>query len=373
MATNNGYATAQQLAEIIGIKESIPSWAPGSTPSNEEVGTGDESATIFYLDNRNVLASSYTLYYGETSATTTQLVETTDYALELGTGKITLTAGGVTKLGTNKIFAAYSYVANGMSSSFLEETLNRAEAEVNKRINSVFTDGTATNPAYPSEIESQYSPGYFLDMIIANKKPLIDLTSTLNGDVAVDAIAIDLAAGTGSIFPSSGYLVIGSEIISYTGISTDQLTGVSRGVLGSTASTHSDGDAVHSTILLLSSTQQGSAASFVVQPWDSSMYADENGLFFRYKDAQVYSTSDAMINQDVANRAKLIYYYGYDTIPADITRLTLLFAKRQLLQDNISKALIAGRDEFQPEMFNVDNQEIMSIIDSYIVLSMGNI
>ena len=44
-------------------------------------------------------------------------------------------------------------------------------------------------------------------------------------------------------FPSSGKLLIGSEIISYTGtLNNDRFTGVTRGIDGTTASSHSVGD-----------------------------------------------------------------------------------------------------------------------------------
>jgi hypothetical protein len=43
-----------------------------------------------------------------------------------------------------------------------------------------------------------------------------------------------------------------------------------------------------------------------------------------------------------------------------------------LIQDNIGKAMVAGRNEFRPEMFNVDMEEMERIKNSYIILPMGN-
>jgi len=45
------------------------------------------------------------------------------------------------------------------------------------------------------------------------------------------------------LFPTSGtnFIQIGSEEISYTGISSNTLTGVTRGVRNTTAATHSNG------------------------------------------------------------------------------------------------------------------------------------
>ena len=64
----------------------------------------------------------------------------------------------------------------------------------------------------------------------------------------------DGATGTGTgnlsfsdankTFPSSGYLLIGKEILRYTGISGGMFTGITRGVLGSDIENHADASAV---------------------------------------------------------------------------------------------------------------------------------
>lgn len=374
MTTNNGYATVGQLAEAIGIKVNIPSWVTGSSPSNEEVGTGDDSEDIFYLDQKNILDGTYTLFYGATSATTTELTDVIHYAIESDTGKITLTSAGVTLVSTNKIFAKYSYTKNAMSNSYLTEVLNRAEKKVDNETNTTFTDGTATNPSYPSKTEIQSSSGYFRQQITAEEKPLIDIETTLDGALAIDATTIPVATGTGANYPSSGSIIINSEVISYTGISTDNLTGCTRGTMSTTATTHDDLDSIHSTILFLSNTKEGTARAYTAQPWDIQMHAADTGLFYSFNQS-VFNQSqfpDRLTKQDVADRVKLIYYHGYSTIPDDITRLTIIFAKEMLVKDSIGSSLIAGRDEFSPGMMSSDVKEIESIINSYIVIPMGN-
>ena len=56
-----------------------------------------------------------------------------------------------------------------------------------------------------------------------------------------------------SQFPSSGtnFIQIGTEEISYTGISANTLTGVTRGVRNTTAATHSNGATYTNTSDLL--------------------------------------------------------------------------------------------------------------------------
>lgn len=374
MATNKGYATVMQLAETIGIRVDVPSWQPGTAPLNEEVGTGDDSETIFYLDQRNVLSESYILFYGADASTTTELIDVTDYAIESDTGKVTLTPAGVTKVSTNIIFAKYSYTNNAMSNTLLTSVLNRAEAKVDSETNTTFTDGTVTNPTYPSETEIQSSPGYFRERIIIEEKPLIDIVTTLDGSLAIDATAIPVASGTGSNYPTSGSIIIGGEVISYTGIATDNLTDCTRGTMGTSATTHEDGDVIHSTILFLSNTQEGSAKTYTAQPWDTHMHATDTGLLYTYSQSVFHSLqySDRLMHQDVADRVKIIYYHGYDTIPNDIVRLTLILAKEMLIKDAIGTSLIKGRDEFRPEVMSTDSKEIEGIINSYIVIPMGN-
>ena len=362
------YATPLQLAETIGIRKDIPSWDTEGTPTNEEVGTGDASTTIFYLDYQNVLTDSYTLYYGADASTTTTLTETTHYTIDKDKGKITLTTAGVTLLSTNKIYAEYSYTENGMKNSYLTTVLERAEVEVDGEINSTFTDGTATNPAYPVETEYQSTEGLQMDRWITKKKPLIDIESALDGTITSTASTLDITAGDGANYPTSGYLIIDSEVISYTGITTDQFTGLTRSVFGTTAAAHTTAAAVHSTLVFISDTDENTAVSWTIQPWDTNVYIDEYGLVYRFKD----SSPDVLTRAGVENRFKMIYYHGNSTIPADITRLTLLFAKRQLIQDNVGTSMIKGRNEFRPEMFNIDINEIKRIINAHIVFPMGN-
>ena len=361
------YATTLQLGQIIGIIKDVPSWDIGSdTNPNEAVGTGDNSATQYFLDQKNIIASSYTLYANAVAMTEGSAG---DYTIDKDTGEITLTSAGVSTLSTNDLTAKYKYFDSGMSDSYINTVLNRSEIQVDDKINSTFTDGTGTNPAYPSQTEIQPSEGFFQDRIITKLKPLKDIETTLDGAHNDSITTISLASGSGKDYPTSGTIIIGSEAITYTGISTDNLTGCTRGALETTAAAHVDGDSVHSTILFRSNTVEGTAVSWTVQPWQSSMYANEDGLIYKFRNED----PDPLNRSGVAERIKIIYFYGYDTIPLDITRLTLLYAKQALAKDNVTSSMIKGRNEFKPEMMNVDNAEMEGIINSYIILSMGNV
>ena len=74
-----------------------------------------------------------------------------------------------------------------------------------------------------------------------------EATTTLSA--GINAVTTTIALTDASQFPSSGtnYVQIGTEEISYTGISTNTLTGVTRGVRNTTAASHSAGDTVTNT------------------------------------------------------------------------------------------------------------------------------
>jgi hypothetical protein len=72
-------------------------------------------------------------------------------------------------------------------------------------------------------------------------------TTTLNGAINDSTTTIVLTSSTN--FPSTGtnHILIGTEEISYTGISGNTLTGVTRGVRNTTAASHSDGATITNT------------------------------------------------------------------------------------------------------------------------------
>lgn len=67
-------------------------------------------------------------------------------------------------------------------------------------------------------------------------------STTLSANITAGAATIPLTSAAG--FPTSGYVVINGEVIQYTGIATNNLTGATRGLFGTTASSHTSGDTV---------------------------------------------------------------------------------------------------------------------------------
>ncbi len=123
-------------------------------------------------------------------------------------------------------------------------------------------------------------------------------TTVLSGDI--DASTTSITLNDASQFPSSGtnFVQIGTEEISYTGISTNTLTGVTRGVRNTTAATHSSGATVTDTSNFVA---WGEAASgdLVVDPgmWSIDNFGDKaiclivDGEVFEWNSAATDATN----------------------------------------------------------------------------------
>ena len=102
------------------------------------------------------------------------------------------------------------------------------------------------------------------------------VTTTLDG--AINAAVTSITLSDASQFPDSGtnFIIIGSEEISYTGVSSNTLTGCTRGVAGTTAASHSDGDTVTNSTDYVA---WGEAASgdLIVEPgmWSLDNFGDK--------------------------------------------------------------------------------------------------
>ena len=83
--------------------------------------------------------------------------------------------------------------------------------------------------------------------------------STLNGGINATVTSLTVASGTN--FPDAGVVLINSEIIAYTGKSTNVLTGLTRGYNGTTAASHSTAAVVGSYLLLVTHATNGAQAN----------------------------------------------------------------------------------------------------------------
>lgn len=103
------------------------------------------------------------------------------------------------------------------------------------------------------------------------------LQNTLNGTLGDNTSGtsgsnIALTSATG--FPSAGRIQIGTELISYTGVSTNNLTGITRAVNGSTRAAHSSGATVTNAADFVDWGEASSASEVSLEPglWSLSNF-----------------------------------------------------------------------------------------------------
>ena len=177
------------------------------------------------------------------------------------------------------------------------------------------------------------------------------ITTTLNGAL------LDDTAGTGGSgtsitltsttnFPDSGtnFIQVGTEEISYTGVSGNDLTGITRAVRGSTRAAHSDGATVTNSSEFIA---WGEAASgdLVIDPgmWSIDNFGDKaiclihNGSVFQWDSSLSNATTTratiisgaptASRHMVVSTPDRHLVFYGTETIIGDTTSQDDMFIR----------------------------------------------
>ena len=117
------YTDTLQVVRVSGI---------GVPISNEYLGDGNDIEDSFDLNNGNVIANSYVLTCAESDSNVfTDLIDVTDYVLDLDKGNLVLTVAGIAALGTKKLYINYTYSPKA-SNTLIESFFNAVDGEVEK-------------------------------------------------------------------------------------------------------------------------------------------------------------------------------------------------------------------------------------------------
>ncbi len=104
---------------------------------------------------------------------------------------------------------------------------------------SISTGGSMTCKFYEPVGPREQTYGYGWG--VGNWGGTIDSAAATTVNEALDASETTITLTSATAFPTAGTILVDSELITYTGKSTNDLTGCTRGALGSTAATHSNG------------------------------------------------------------------------------------------------------------------------------------
>jgi len=361
----SSYGSTLALARFMGIEARIPDLTSVATSRiKEEVGTGDSSTTIFWLDHSFILADGYTIYYGADEASSIPLLETIHYTLDKDLGKITLTSTGVSLVSTNLIYAAYSYCSINLTNTQLSNAILRAKSEVDNFTNNHFADSTSATPDW-NQVLDEYQDGkgaFDINYFILNKYPIPNVSTIVDGVITADDVTITVASTSG--FPSSGYILIEDDKIEYTGKTSTTFTGCTS------VSAHDDALTILPYVIEISTTEPGGTIS-----WDILKQGTEFEIDFKTGRVQIYSAgatgSGTYVDIEstpprlVANRIRLSYISGYSSIPDDIVKVTLMLASKDIMSLVVRKSHSSGMNDFNPSLINVDKDAISKILMYY--------
>ena len=209
--------------------------------------------TPFRCNNAGVIdaLTSSTLATNSTTAKTCTITTTTDHDLSVGDivelSSVTLPSGTGLN-GTDFEDKLFQVLSVPTPTTFTIDSLNQATAVIS-------TGGTMTVKVYETVGPAAQTYGYGYGVGNYGGNITGALQNDLDGALAADSAGnngsgtqIRLTSTTG--FPTTGTIAVGNELITYTNIAGNELTGISRGALG-TATTgtingqaHSDGAVV---------------------------------------------------------------------------------------------------------------------------------
>ena len=209
--------------------------------------------TPFRCNNAGVVDSltSSTLATNSTTAKTCTITTTTDHALSVGDivelSSVTLPSGTGLN-GTDFEDKLFQVLSVPTPTTFTIDSLNQATAVIS-------TGGTMTVKVYETVGPAAQTYGYGYGVGNYGGNITGALQNDLDGALAADSAGnngsgtqIRLTSTTG--FPITGTIAVGNELITYTNIVGNELTGISRGALGTATfgtingQAHSDGAVV---------------------------------------------------------------------------------------------------------------------------------
>ena len=261
-----------------------------------------------------------------------------------------LTAGDIILLDNFSTITNSNYGASDFDDKKFMVTSVDSSTEITITMPSV-EGGTGGGPTGGIRVRSYYSvgpagqlPGFGWSLGQWGGTVSGEAQTSLNGGINASTTTIVLTDAT--LFPSSGtsFIQIGNEEISYTGISGNTLTGVTRGVRNTTAASHSNADTVTNSTDYVAWGEQASG-DLVIDPgmWSIDNFGDKiialihNGQVFEWDSNATNATSNRatiITNAPTASRDMIVstpdrhlVFFGTETTIGDQSTQDQMFIR----------------------------------------------
>jgi hypothetical protein len=162
----------------------------------------------------------------------------------------------------------------------------------------------------PSDINTQYGAFYF------------DYSTTLTSAITLSQTTIPVVSTTG--FSAAGSLIIGAELITYTGITATSFTGCTRGAAGSPNKAHNLGDAVNGAQVATANTSTTLQLNTTTASNGVTLNTSTNEISVAIGGTYNFAFS-AQLNNSTAGQTLLVVWFDVDgvDVPASASWATI--------------------------------------------------
>lgn len=283
---NNGVSAAPPAGSYWGVCRSMWNW--NTLSGNNLLGLGTNLK--FYIQN-----GPDGIFYDVTPIRDTNTGVTNAFTTVNASTTVTVNdTGHGAQTGDFVTISGVSGSVNGIPSSALNKEFQITYLNSNQYNIIVSAPATSSGTAGTATFTYQINSGLATYTVATGwgagtwgGYALGSVTTTLNGTINSSATSIVLTSASG--FTASGTIVIDAESITYSGVSTNTLTGCVRGANGTTAAAHTSGATVTQVTSSFSGWGQSSTTGGVGQQlrlWSQSNYGED--LIFNPRGGPMY-------------------------------------------------------------------------------------
>ena len=158
-----------------------------------------------------------------------------------------------------------------------------------------------------------HSTGSLVRLVLGNATAADDTVTLINDGSGSTATGTSETVDSTASFASSGYIKINDEIIEYTGTTSTTFTGMIRGSLSTTATTHSDNDAVIEASFGWGMPAEGTVSGAVLTNWTHDNFGEDlllniknGGIFYWDRTSGTSSRAVALSSLSGSNLAPTV-------------------------------------------------------------------
>jgi hypothetical protein len=351
---------SQQTAnEVAGVARAIHTWSDLDGVKYTVIGT-DKTLTLVtggaFYDITPLKATVATCTFTTTTGNNTVTINKVNHGLEAG---YLLLFSNVTIPGSGTSYTSADFTTNTFEVQSATADTFTVKMTSNESDSGVTAGGNVDLKPYENIGPAFQTPAYGFGTGTYGGRINTGLTTTLDGALLNDT------AGTGGVgtsitltstsgFPTSGTIQVDNELITYSAISVNDLTGITRAAKGTSTAAHLDGAIVRDTTNFMAWNEPSSASEVTIDPgrWSLDNYGQilianiHNGKTFQWdpsvagalaiRATQITNAPTAAVNVLVSDRDRHLIFLGTETTigtPSTQDKMFIRFSDQENLNE----------------------------------------